>query len=52
VAGRVRVREIDDDEGSRLLLTARFTPVQWREIKKIAKSRPAEHGPPFAPNLA
>jgi hypothetical protein len=47
-----RVREIDNDEGSRLLPTVRFTPVQRREIKKIAKSRPAEHGLPFAPNLA
>jgi transcriptional regulator with XRE-family HTH domain len=46
-----RVREIDNDEGSRLLPTVRFTPVQRREIKKIAKSRPAEHGLPFAPNL-
>ncbi|GAA2657244.1 hypothetical protein GCM10009864_24370 [Streptomyces lunalinharesii] len=25
-----------------------FTLPEWREIKKIAKSKPAEHGPPFS----
>jgi transposase len=67
VAERVRVREIDDDEGRRLVRIVRnadgfaslypkyrggrppkFTLVQRREIKKIAKSRPAEHALPFS----
>ncbi|WP_406039421.1 hypothetical protein OG799_28525 [Micromonospora sp. NBC_00898] len=73
VAERVRVREIDDDEGQRLLRIVRnvihsfnadgiealypkykggrprtFTLPERREIKKIAKSKPAEHGLPFS----
>jgi transposase len=55
VAERVRVREIDDDEGNRLLrrIVRRgrpptFTLPQHVEIKKIAKAKPAEHGLPFS----
>jgi len=62
VAERVRVREIDDDEGRRLLRIIRRAPGRWwpggrpatftlpeqREVKKIARSKPAEHGLPFS----
>ncbi|MFE5325361.1 transposase [Embleya sp. NPDC056575] len=82
MAGRVQVREIDDDEGRRLLRIVRrgtgsvvtwrrahmvlpaaqgmslvkvaggrprtFTLPERREIKKTAKSKPAEHGLPFS----
>ncbi|MEV4012167.1 hypothetical protein AB0J35_16815 [Nonomuraea angiospora] len=63
VAERVRVREIDDDEGRRLLRIVRRgtgSVVTWRRaqvvllspqgmpVGKIAKSKPAEHGLPFS----
>jgi hypothetical protein len=55
VAERVRVREIDDDEGQRLVRIIRrggrppkFTLGQRREIKKIAKARPGEYDLPFS----
>jgi len=75
MAGRVRVREISDDEGNRLKRIVRrgsgsvvtwrraqmvlyprysgghppvFTLARRREIKKIAKSRPAGHGLAFS----
>src|SRR5277367_5901879 len=62
----MRVREIDDDEGQRLVRIIRRgsgSVVTWRraqmvllsaqgmdvpEIKKIAKSKPAEHDLPFS----
>jgi hypothetical protein len=56
VAERVRVREIDDDEGKRLVRIVRRgtgSVVTWRRAqtvlpsaqnKKIGKSKPSEHG--------
>ena len=41
---RLRVCEIDDDEGRRLVRIIR----RRREIKKIAKSKPVEHDLPFS----
>jgi hypothetical protein len=52
VSERLRVREIDDDEGRRLVQIIRWgsgSVVTWRrEIKKIAKSKPVEHDLPFS----
>ncbi|WP_231509280.1 hypothetical protein [Streptosporangium roseum] len=63
MAERVRVREIDDDEGRRLLRTVRRgtgSVVTWRRaqmvllsaqgmpVAKIARSAPAEHSLPFS----
>lgn len=59
VAGRVRVREIDDDEGRRLVRIVRrggrppkFTLPQRREIKKIAKTRPPSTACPSRPGAS